>query len=89
MNDFETLKVIVKELVGNSVLYFDTPVEINATSMISYRIWAICVDPKNKVHIMDSDQNWGELEDSTEIEKRMIKTLHDRMVLIRFNFINL
>lgn len=84
MTDFEKVKKIVTELIGNEILYFDNPAEFKISSLLTARIWATCVSPDNRLHAMSNAMEWGEVEES---DTKEIEALLKRLELIKSNYI--
>jgi hypothetical protein len=76
----EELIELIKSLVGNEYLYFDTAVVIKKTPhTIPLNMWAVSVSPSGKVYVMDADEKWHEVE---EKDSRIIASLYQRLKLI-------
>lgn len=75
---------IVKDLVGNEYLYFDSPVEVK-TSPHTYPFlaWGVCVSPKDELFVMDSDQEWHRIEPFIGNTPLIVSSLYQRLQLMR------
>jgi hypothetical protein len=78
---------IVKELVGNDYLYFDSAVEVKITPhSYPFNAWAVCVSPDNKLFVMDSDEQWFQIELDDRNAALVIGSLYQRLKLLRINY---
>ena len=78
---------IVKELVGNDYLYFDSAVEVKITPhSYPFNAWAACVSPDNKLFVMDSDEQWFQIELDDRNASLVIGSLYQRLKLLRINY---
>lgn len=49
----------VKELVGNTYLYFDSPVQLSVLDkFVLFNIYGISISPANIIYVMDGTQDW-------------------------------
>lgn len=75
---------IVNDLVGNEYLYFDTAIEVKLSPHTPpFYAWGVCVSPAGKVYIMDSDQEWHELNPTIGNAPLVIGSLYQRLQLMR------
>lgn len=73
----------VKELVGHEFLYFDTAVEVKITPhSFPFNAWAVCVSPKDELFVMDSDEQWHQIELKDENAALVIGSLYQRLKLM-------
>jgi hypothetical protein len=78
---------IVKNLVGNEYLYFDTAVEVRVTPhSFPFAAWAVCVSPKNEMFVMDSNEQWHQVELSDDNASLIIGSLYQRLRLMRTQY---
>lgn len=78
---------IVKELVGHEYLYFDTAIEVKITPHgFPFNAWAACVSPKNELFLMDSDEQWHQVEWQDDNAGLVIGSLYQRLKLMRINY---
>ena len=78
---------IVKELVGHDYLYFDTAVEIKVTPHSHpFAAWAVSVSPKDEIYVMDSDEQWHQLELEDDNAALVIGSLYQRLRLMRVQY---
>ena len=77
---------IVKELVGHEFLYFDTAIEVKVTPhSFPFNAWAVCVSPNNELFVMDSDEEWHQVE-LTDDNALVIGSLYQRLKLMRISY---
>jgi len=77
---------IVRDISGNEYLYFDTAVEVKVTPhSYPFYAWGACVSPANELYIMDSDQQWHEVEPNDNAAL-LIGSLYQRLKLMRTNY---
>ena len=74
---------IVKELVGHEFLYFDTTIEVKVTP---FNAWAVCVSPKNDLYVMDSNEQWHQVELTDDNVGLVIGSLYQRLKLMRISY---
>lgn len=78
---------IVKSLVGNEYLYFDSKVEIKTTPHTpAFAAWAICVSPADKLFVMDADEQWHELDLTDTKAGLIVSSLYQRLRLMRTQY---
>lgn len=78
---------IVKELVGHEFLYFDTAVEVKVTPhSFPFNAWAVCVSPDNQLFVMDSDEQWHQVELTDDNAALVIGSLYQRLKLMRISY---
>ena len=82
----------VKDLAGNEYLYFDTAVEVKITPhSFPFNAWGVCVSPDNRLFVMDSDEQWHEIEaqnpaaqsDNTAL---VVGSLYQRLMMMRTQY---
>lgn len=77
----------VKELVGHQFLYFDTAVEVKITPhSFPFSAWAVCASPKDELFVMDSDEQWHQVELQDENATLVIGSLYQRLKLMRVRY---
>ena len=75
---------IVKDLVGNEYLYFDSAVEVKVTPhSFPFAAWAVCVCPKNELYVMDCNEQWHQVELDDDNALLVIGSLYQRLRLMR------
>ena len=78
---------IVKDLVGHDYLYFDSPVEIKVSPHTHpFAAWAVSVSPKDEMYVMDSDEQWHQVEPGDFNASLVIGSLYQRLKLMRINY---
>jgi hypothetical protein len=80
---------IIKDLVGSDYLYFDQPVEIKITPhSYPFNAWAVSVSPSpaDELFVMDSDEQWHQLELGDQNAALVIGSLYQRLKLMRINY---
>ncbi len=78
---------IVKELVGHEFLYFDTAIEVKVTPhSFPFNAWAVCVSPNNELFVMDSDEQWHQVELTDDNAALVIGSLYQRLKLMRISY---
>ena len=78
---------IVKNLVGNDYLYFETSVEVKVTPHTHpFSAWAVCVSPEDELYVMDSDEQWHKVELEDYNAALVIGSLYQRLKLMRINY---
>lgn len=84
---YKECAAIVKELVGHDYLYFDTAVEIKITPhSYPFAAWAVSVSPKDDIYVMDSDEQWHQLELEDDNAALVIGSLYQRLRLMRVQY---
>jgi hypothetical protein len=78
---------IIKELVGNDFLYFDSSIEVK-TSPHSYPFsaWAASVSPKDELYVMDNNEQWHQVELDDTNAAMVISSLYQRLKLMRVRY---
>jgi hypothetical protein len=77
---FQECAQLVKQIVGHEFLYFDTKLELKLTPhSIPFNAWAVCVSPKNELFVMDSEEQWHQVEESNSL---MVATIYQRIKTI-------
>lgn len=78
---------IIKDLVGNEYLYFDTAIEVKATPhTYPFSAWGTCVSPDNRLYLMDSDEQWHQVEQKDHNAELVIGSLYQRLQLMRVQY---
>lgn len=73
----------VKELVGNEYLYFDDALVVKKTPHTApVKVWAIAISPKDQIFLMDSNQEFFELEETDLNYHLVIASLYQRVISI-------
>ena len=84
---FQECVEIVKNLVGNDYLYFETSVEVKVTPHTHpFSAWAVCVSPNDELYVMDSDEQWHKVELEDYNAALVIGSLYQRLKLMRINY---
>jgi hypothetical protein len=84
---FQECIEIIKDLSGNESLYFDTAVEVKTTPHNPpFTAWAVSVSPRNGLFVMDSDEQWHQLE-STDINAGLVAgSLYQRLRMMNTRY---
>ena len=78
---------IVRGLAGHEYLYFDTAVEVKTTPhSYPFSAWAACVSPKDELYVMDSDEQWHQVELSDYNAALVIGSLYQRLKMMRVRY---
>ena len=78
---------IVRNLVGNEYLYFDSAVEVKVSPhSFPFAAWAVCVSPKNELYVMDNNEQWHQVELNDERASLVIGSLYQRLRLMRIQY---
>lgn len=78
---------IVKALVGHEFLYFDTAIEVKVTPhSFPFNAWAACVSPKDELLVMDSNEQWHQVELTDDNAALVIGSLYQRLKLMRISY---
>ncbi len=79
---------IIKDLVGNEYLYFDSAVEVKITPhSFPFSAWGVCVSPTDDLYVMDSDQEWHQIDlASSGNASLVIGSLYQRLRLMRTSY---
>jgi hypothetical protein len=84
---FQECVDIVKGLTGHEFLYFDTAVEVKITPhSFPFNAWAVCVSPKDELFVMDSDEQWHQIELKDDNAALVIGSLYQRLKLMCINY---
>jgi hypothetical protein len=84
---FQECVDIVKNLVGNEYLYFDSAVEVKVSPhSFPFAAWAVCISPKNELYVMDSNEQWYPVELSDDQASLVIGSLYQRLRLMRIQY---
>ena len=75
---------IVRDLVGTYYLYFYTAVEVKISPhSFPFSAWAVCVSPKNDLYVMDSSEQWHQVELDDSNAALVIGSLYQRLRMMR------
>ena len=75
---------IVKDLVGNEFLYFDSAIEIKLSPhSYPFYAWGVCVSPTNALYVMDGNEEWHEVDPAVGNAPLVIGSLYQRLQLMR------
>jgi len=78
---------IIKGLVGHEYLYFDSAVEIKLTPhTYPFAAWAVCVSPNDEMYVMDSDEQWHQVELKDQNAALVIGSLYQRLRMMRTQY---
>ena len=78
---------IIKDLVGHEYLYFDTAVEVKLTPhTYPFAAWAVSVSPKDELYVMDSDEQWHQVELKDQNVALVIGSLYQRLRMMRTQY---
>ena len=78
---------IVKELVGHEYLYFETSIEVKTSPhSFPFSAWAVCVSPKDELFVMDSEEQWHQVELDDNNAALVIGSLYQRLRLMRIQY---
>ncbi|HTM92221.1 MAG TPA: hypothetical protein VL095_07380 [Flavisolibacter sp.] len=84
---FQECVDIVKYLTGHEFLYFDTAVEVKITPhSFPFNAWAVCVSPKDELFVMDSDEQWHQIELQDDNAALVIGSLYQRLKLMSIKY---
>jgi hypothetical protein len=84
---FQECVDIVKDLAGHEFLYFDTAVEVKITPhSFPFNAWAVCVSPKDELFVMDSDEQWHQIELKDDNAALVIGSLYQRLKLMSIKY---
>ncbi len=84
---FEECVDIIKNLVGSDYLYFDNAVEVKLTPhTYPFAAWAVCVSPKDDLYVMDSDEQWHQVELKDQNAALVIGSLYQRLRMMRTQY---
>jgi hypothetical protein len=78
---------IVKSLVGNEYLYFDSKVEVKTSPhTFPFAAWAVCVSPTDDLYVMDADEEWHQVALDDQKAALVIGSLYQRLRLMRMQY---
>jgi hypothetical protein len=78
---------IVKDKVGQEILYFDSAVEVKVTPHTHpFAAWAVSVSPKDELYVMDADEAWHKVELEDTNAALVIGSLYQRLKLMRIQY---
>ena len=77
----------MKGLAGHEFLYFETAIEVKVTPhSVPFNAWAACVSPKDELFLMDSTEQWHQIELADDNAALVIGSLYQRLKLMRVNY---
>ena len=78
---------IVKNLVGNGYLYFDSAIEVKVSPhSFPFAAWAVSASPKNELFVMDNNEQWYQVELTDDHASLVIGSLYQRLKLMRIQY---
>ena len=78
---------IVKDLVGHDYLYFESAVEVKVSPhTFPFAAWAVCISPNDEMYVMDSDEQWHQVELKDFNASLVIGSLYQRLKLMRISY---
>lgn len=78
---------IVKDLVGNEYLYFENAIEIKVSPHSHpFAAWAVCASPSDELYVMDSDEQWHQIEMRDGNAALIIGSLYQRLRMMRTQY---
>lgn len=78
---------IIRDLVGEDYLYFDTAVEVKMTPHSQpFNAWAVCVSPQDQLYVMDSNEQWHQAELQDINGSLVVGSLYQRLRLMRTRY---
>lgn len=81
---FQECVDIVKTVVGNEYLYFDSAVEVKVSPhSFPFAAWAVCVSQKDELFVMDNNEQWHQVELTDNNASLLIGSLYQRLRLMR------
>ena len=84
---FEECIEIVKGIAGHDFVYFNDPVEVKVTPhSYPFAAWAVCASPKDELFVMDSDEQWHQVELEDLNAALVIGSLYQRLQLMRIHY---
>jgi hypothetical protein len=84
---FQECLDIVKNLVGNEYLYFDSAIEVKVSPhSFPFAAWAVSVSPKNELFVMDNNEQWHQVELADDYASLVIGSLYQRLKLMRIQY---
>lgn len=84
---FQECVEIIKDLVGNEYLYFETAVEVKVSPhSFPFAAWAVSVSPKNELYVMDSNEQWHQVALTDDNAPLVIGSLYQRLRLMRIQY---
>lgn len=78
---------IIKDVVGNDYLYFETAVEVKLSPHTwPFAAWAVCVSPRDELYVMDGNEQWHAVE-MTDVNAALVMgSLYQRLKLMRIEY---
>ncbi len=84
---FDNCIDIIKGLVANEYLFFDSKVEIKTSPHTPpFAAWAVCVSPADQLFVMDADEQWHELALNDTKAALIVSSLYQRLRLMRTRY---
>jgi len=84
---FQECVDIVKGLAGHEFVYFETAIEVKVTPhSFPFNAWAACVSPKDELFLMDSNEEWHQVELDDDNSALVIGSLYQRLKLMRVDY---
>jgi hypothetical protein len=78
---------IIKDLVGNDYLYFESAIEIKLTPhTYPFYAWGVCVSPADALYVMDSNQDWHEVILNEGNASLVVGSLYQRLKMMRTHY---
>ena len=75
---------IVKDLAGHEYLYFDDAVQVKLSPHTHpFSAWGVCVSPADELYLMDSNEEWHQIQLTDLNAPLMISTLYQRLSFMR------
>lgn len=80
-------KDIVLGLVGHEYLYFNNAVEVRVSPhSFPFNAWAVCVSPAGDLYVMDSEEQWHQVETGSTNAALIIGSLYQRLKMMRMHY---
>jgi len=78
---------MIRTLVGDEYLYFDSAVEVKTSPHTPpFAAWAVCVSPAGELYVMDRDEQWHPLETDDRGAALVVGSLYQRLKLMRSRY---
>jgi hypothetical protein len=77
---YQNVCVLITNMVGNEYLYLDKALYIN----MHLNIWGMCVSPTCDLYVMNSDQEWHQVEPNDTV---ILEPLHARLLMVKHHYI--
>jgi hypothetical protein len=80
-------KDIIRDLVDNEALYFDTAVEVKLTPhTYPFLAWGVCVSPDNELYVLDGQEQWHHAALTDMNANLLVGSLYQRLRLMRVQY---